>query len=432
MKINRTQQPLLHLVDKVQLLSPQRKWMKNGVPLSIINTGDQDVLHLEIIISAGRYQQDYPLQAMFTNRMLREGTAQLASKEIAEKLDFYGSWVELSTSGEHSFISLSSLSKYFEQTVQLLAQMLFEPTFPAAELTDVLLRNKEQFLVNQSKVDYLSIRAFNTLVFGKEHPLGRTIHLADYDHLKSEQLVDFYQRYYSSANCFIYLTGKVTDESIAIIQNYFGDKTWGTEQKREEPHTHKMPELHPSQHFIYHPNALQSSLRLGGQLMEINNPDSYAMNVLITILGGYFGSRLMKNIREDKGYTYDISAALPYYSGQGILIISTQAAPDYMDAILEEIYKEIELLQSTLVTEEELDRVRNYMYGNLCRNYEGPIDLADYWIYVETNHIKDNHFEKSLWAIKNTSAQDIQRLACTYLKKESMIKVVVGEKNERV
>jgi hypothetical protein len=190
---------------------------------------------------------------------------------------------------------------------------------------------------------------------------------------------------------------------------------------------------HPYAHLFYavfveRADALQSSLKMGGFVMDRKHPDFLKTRVLTTLFGGYFGSRLMSNIREDKGYTYGIGAGIVNYPGIGILAISTEADNRYVDSIITEVYKEMEILQNDLVSDEELNMVKNYMLGDWCRSYEGPFSLPEAWIYVQTAGLDDDFFNRSLDAIQQVTPEEIRLLAQRYFCKENLIEVVSGKK----
>ena len=160
---------------------------------------------MDILIGAGQWHQTQSLQAMFTNRMLREGTHSMTSQQISEKLDYYGAVMELSSSVNCGFITLYSLNKYFPQTMALVADILLHPTFPEKEMEVVLDVNKQRFLINSTRVEMMARKQLNRSLFGENHPLGRFAEAEDYERLSPEILRSFYQKYYHSGNCSIYI-----------------------------------------------------------------------------------------------------------------------------------------------------------------------------------------------------------------------------------
>lgn len=428
MIVNRSTPPEIRPLGEFQIARPERMQMKNGMPLNVIRAGSQEVVRMDILIGGGQCHQQQPLQAMFTNRMLREGTALYTSAQIAEKLDYYGAWLELSSSLNCGFITLYSLNKYFPRVLEIVADMLMNPLFPEKELDIIREVNKQQFLVNRTRVEVISRKHFNRSLFGENHPFGRYAEEEDYGRITPEVLQSFYRTYYHSSNCSVYVSGKVTPDIIRCIEDQIGNAPWGN--TCEKPLL-QMPEpcgAMKKHLFIEREDALQSSLKMGAFVMDRLHPDFLKCRVMVTLFGGYFGSRLMSNIREDKGYTYGIGAGVINYPGSSILAISTEADNRYVEAIISEVYSEMDRLCNEQPSQEELDMVKNYMLGDLSRSYEGPFSLSDAWIYVETAGVDDEFFVRSMDTIRNITCEEIRTLAQKYLCKENIIEVVAGKK----
>lgn len=388
MALDRTTAPKIRQIDHFSIAAPERRVMPNGIPLNVIQVGNEDVVRFDLLVKGGQWNQTQPLLAMFTNRMLREGTQALTSSQIAEKLDYYGAWLDLSSSLNYGFITLYSLGKYFPKTIEILASMVKEPTFPEKELSVVVDINKQQFLVNAQRVDVMARKRLNRALFGLSHPLGRYAELDDYDRINSQVLRDFYRQYYHSGNCSVYVSGKVTTEIVRCIEHHFGESAWGDTSRKMTHKTFQPVTEENKRIFIEKEDALQSSVKIGTFSISQQHPDYLKLRVLVTLFGGYFGSRLMSNIREDKGYTYGIGAGLVNYPGIGVLGISTEAANEYVEPLIAEVYKEMDILRSEKVSDKELEMVRNYMLGDMCRSYESAFSLSDAWIFIETSGLK--------------------------------------------
>lgn len=428
MALDRRIAPEIRQIDHFSIAAPERRVMPNGIPLNIIQVGREDVIRFDLLIKGGQWNQTQPLLAMFTNRMLREGTQSLTSSQIAEKLDYYGAWLDLSSSLNYGFVTLYSLGKYFPKTIEILASMVKEPVFPEKELSVIVNVNKQQFLVNAQRVDVMARKRLNRALFGLSHPLGRYAELEDYDRINSQVLKDFYQQFYHSGNCSIYVSGKVTPEVVRCIEHHFGEAEWG-DTSRKAIHRTFVPKTEENKRiFIEKEDALQSSIKIGTFTIDQKHPDYLKLRVLVTLFGGYFGSRLMSNIREDKGYTYGIGAGLVNYPGIGLLGISTEAANEYVEPLIAEVYKEMDILRTEKVGDKELEMVRNYMLGDMCRSYESAFSLSDAWIFIETSGLKDDFFEQSLRAIREVTSSELQELAQQYFCKENLIAVVAGKK----
>lgn len=426
--LNRSRQPRILEPEQLAVQSPERTALPNGVSLNVLNAGESEVTRIDLLMAGGRWRQELPLQALFTNRMLREGTRRYSTVEIAEKLDYYGAWLELSSASEYAFVTLYSLNKYLPQTLDLLESIIKEPTFPEKELEVIVNNNIQQFLVNSSKVDFLAHRGLVNALYGWQHPAGCLVREEDYRRINPAVLRGFYDRYYHSRNCSIYLSGKVTDDCIRRIESLFGCEPFGMDFRKPEKKEF-VPVSSPEKRlFIERPDALQSAVRMGMLSLDCNHPDFQKARVLVTLFGGYFGSRLMSNIREDKGYTYGISATMLSYPGQGVLVVNTETANEFVEPLIREVYHEIDRLQDELVPDEELSMVKNYMLGEMCRSYESPFSLADAWIYIQTSGLKETYIAEVLNAVKEVTPQEIRDLAGRYLCKEKLKEVVSGKK----
>lgn len=427
--LNRTLPPAVKAIDRIEIPLPERRILANGIHLHLIDAGEQEVVRLDILIKAGQCDQEQPLQALFTNRLLREGTRRFTSSEIAEKLDYYGAWMELSIGMEYSFLTLYSLNKYAGETLAIVESMLKEPVFPEKELAVTAEINKQQFLVNNEKTDFLARKQLNRCLFGPSHPCGQFAQADDYDKLTPGLLRQFYERFYASDNCSLYVSGKVTDRILALIEKSFGASVWGNNEAARASRKTFLPETTTDKRvFIERPEARQSSVKLGCLSLDRNHPDFHRLKVLVTLFGGYFGSRLMSNIREDKGYTYGIGSGLVSYPGSGLLVVSTETGNEYVEAVIREVRHEMDVLCRDLVSEEELSMVRNYMLGEMCRNYEGPFSLSDAWIYIECGGLDTDFYRHSFEAIRQVTAPELRDLAQKYLRKETLTEVIAGKK----
>lgn len=428
MKLDRTVRPEISTLNEINIAKPERLTMRNGMKLNVIQAGTEEVIRFDLLVGGGQWSQTQPLQAMFTNRMLREGTATLSSSQLSERLDFYGAWLDLSSSINCGFVTLYSLNKYAEETLAIVASMVKEPIFPEKELSIVCDANKQQFLVNSTRVEMMARKQFNVALFGENHPFSTYATATDYDKVTPEVVKSFYNKHYHSGNCSIYVSGKVTPAIITAIEKHFGNQAWGnntgkTVFTKTAPCTTTQKRL-----FVEKEDALQSSIKLGSFVMDRKHPDFLKVRVLTTLFGGYFGSRLMSNIREDKGYTYGIGAGIVSYPEHSLLMVATEAANEYVEPIINEVYKEMDLLRNELVSEEELRMVKNYMLGDMCRSYEGPFSLSEAWIYTETADLEENFYQRSLEAIKEVTREELCLLANKYLCKENLIEVVAGKK----
>lgn len=426
--IDRSIQPVICEPQLAEVALPEKRVMNNGIPLYIITGGDHEVVRIDMVIKGGRWHQTQSLQALFTNRMLREGTRRYSSTEIAEKLDYYGAWLDLSSSSEYAYITLYSLNKYLPQTLDILESIVKEPVFPEKELHVVIENNVQQYHINSSKVDFLVHRALMQAIYGSKHPCGNLVKEEDYRNIHPSVLQDFYDLHYSSNHCSIYLSGKVTTECISRIEASFGNTPFGKCVPLLSTKTYLPETISDKRIFIERADAMQSAIRMGMETMDILHPNYLKFRVVVTLLGGYFGSRLMSNVREKKGYTYGISSGIQTYPGSGLFLITSEAANEYVEPLIKEVYTEITRLQNDLVSSEELSTVKNYMMGEMCRGYESVFSLADAWILNHTSDLPDTFAKDSARAIETITPDEIRTLSQQYLCKDTLKEAISGKK----
>ena len=403
---------------------PERQTLGNGIPLYIMAASGQEVVRVDFVFSVGQWHQAQKLQALFTCRMLREGCRGYTSSSFAERLDYYGAWLELSVAMNRTFVTLYTLKKFFPQTIEMVQQMLFEPTFSEEQFSTIRANNKAQFMVNMQKGDVLAMRALRRSVYGEAHPCGMSTMAEDYDALRTEVLADFYGRYYGSRNCTVYLSGSIDENVTSRIESCFGGTEWGGSLEVGQ-RDYSLSSAIDKKNFIAHPGAVQCSIRMGSLLMDVKDEDYLPMRVLNTVLGGYFGSRLMKNVREDKGYTYHISSDLVTNTSQVMFMISCEALADKAEEVMAEVKGEMERLRTQLVSDAELHMVRSYMMGEICRNYEGAFSLTDAYIFMDHLGLPQSHIEDTVAAIRATDAARLLQLARRYFDFETLHTVVV-------
>ena len=425
--LDRTVPPVICKPGQLLVREPECVRMPNGVPVYVFNAGDGDVVRIDLLFEGGRWHQELPLQALFANRMLREGTMRFSSGEIAERLDYYGAWLELASAAEYTYLTLYSLGKYLPETLAVLESVVKEPVFPEKELKVVLETNIRQFLVNSSKAEFVAGRSLMNFLYGEAHPAGHVLCEEDYRRITPEALQRFYARYYHSAGCSIYLAGRIDGECLRLVEEHFGREPFGNGFRRADKRCFQPFGEVGKTRFLKRKGATQNAVRMGMLSLNQHHPDYLKLRVLVTLFGGYFGSRLMSNIRERKGYTYGISAALLPYPGEGVLTISADTTPGNVRPLWQEVYKEMDRLCEERVPEEELDRVRNYMLGEMCRSYESVFSLSDAWIFIRISGLDKSYFTGIPQAIETVTPDELQVLAQKYLCKENLKVVVCGE-----
>ena len=427
-KLDRVTMPALGKPSKIDIIHATETKLGNGIPVYSVNGGTQDVVKIELIFPAGSRQQDMPLIADTTNVLLEEGTTKHNSEEIASLLDYYGAFLETSAHHDYATVSLYSLGKHFSKVLPVLEELVKQPSFPQDEIDVYLTNKKQRFIVEEKKGRVVAARNFPALLFGNNHPYGHTTKIEEFDTVKRENLAAFHKGHYSSNACTIILAGKIKDQVFSSIGDNFGGNDWKTANAQVNG---KPAELEPSaerKHYMPKEKALQSAIRLGRVLFLKNHPDAIPFQILNVILGGYFGSRLMSNIREDKGYTYGISSGVVFLKEAGYFQIASEVGSDVCDKALVEIYKEMDRLCTETIPEAELQLVKNYLRGNVLRSMDGPFALAERFKQVWLHGLDYSYYEKYISTVADITAAQLKDIACKYLQKDSIYELVVGSK----
>lgn len=425
MSLDRTKAPDFTAVDHVEIPQAERNVLANGLPVWTLNAGTQDVVKIEFQFAAGTAVQPQPLVASAVNDMMDEGTATRTANAIAEELDFYGAFIESETNIDQASFTLFSLNKHLERTLGIVQEVLQQPTFPDKEFGIYVANKKQKFLVDSEKVGVLARRAFSALLYGDGHAYGGKATADDFDKLHTGLLKDFHAKNYSLANCSVIISGKVSDMHLQLLEKMFS----GNAGTSNAVNTIAPPQTNAQrEHLILKKDAIQSAIRMGRPLFAKNHPDWIGMQVLNTVFGGYFASRLNANIREDKGYTYGIGSAMVPLHQHGYFVIATEVGADVCAAALNEIYTEMERLQQDLIPEEEMSLVRNHLSGSLLRSTDGPFALADRLKGVINYGLGYDYYDRYLQTIKTITPETLRDLARKYLNKSDMIELVAGKK----
>jgi len=427
MTLNRKQAPEFKTIDKIDIQQAVEHTLDNGIKVYTIDSGSQELTKIEFIFKAGMYYQSQPLLASAANNLLETGTKNYTANQLSDNIDFFGSFFECAVDQDYSTLALFSLNKYLDKSLHYVEDIIKNPVFPKDEFDIYVSNKKQKHLVNSEKVNVLARRRFSELIFGEKHPYGITVKDDDFEKLSLERVVEFYQTYYHSGNCTIIASGKLSINLIETLNRFFGQEKWGHGKSVPMPQV-QLDTTKQQKHFIEKSDAIQSAVRVGRYMFNKTNPDYFKFQVLNTILGGYFGSRLMANIREDKGYTYGIGSGLASLVNGGFFYISTEVGTDVTKDTLKEIYKEIKILREELVDADELETVRNYVLGQFLRSVDGPYALADKFKAIWEFGLDYDYFENYFEAVKTITPEEIKALANKYLQEKDLIELVVGKK----
>lgn len=423
--LNRTLAPESRQVDEINFIEPLKQALDNGIPVFTINAGKQELVRIEFIFENINWDAGKPLQAIGVSHLINNGTIQLSAKEIADQVDYYGAFLQTEYGADQTCVKLYTLNKHLASVLPIIRSILNESIFPEQELAIFIQNQKQSLQVNMQKNDFLARKHFAHALFG-DTPYGSNIGTADYDALKRADLLSYFKASYKPENCTIFVAGKFEEKEFGTLNSIMG-KGWDNTQA-SVPNKFSFTAPRKGDILIERPEAIQSAIRMGALAITRNHPDFPGFQVLNCLLGGYFGSRLMANIREDKGYTYGIGSAVASLKDAGYFFIATEVGADVCSNALTEIEKEISLLKTELVADDELALVRNYMLGAMLGSLENAFSHADKFKNVYFSGLNYSYYENYIETVKTITATDLKALANKYLNTQAFTRVVVGKK----
>jgi|SRR6218665_622133 len=414
------------IVDAVNFnlqLRPYQKFsLKNGVEVYTVNAGAEEVMAIEWVFRAGNSYEDKNLVAATTNFLLKNGTSSKTAFQINEHFDYYGSYLNRACYNETATLSLHTLTRHVKELLPAVRELLTDATMPQDEL-DIYRQNMKQRLkVNLKKADFIAGRLIDVYLFGEEHPYGRYSSAEDFDALQQDQIKDFYRKYYQQGKLIIFASGRLPANLEELLNQQFGDLSFGQVPQVDTP---SIAATEKKYRITNDEKGVQGSIRLARPFPNRHHPDFLKTQVLNALFGGFFGSRLMENIREDKGYTYGIHSYLQNHISQSAWMVSTEAGREVSEATIEEVYKEMKILREEPVDDEELLLVRNYMMGSILGDLDGPFQIMARWKNIILNNLDEKYFYDSINAIKSVTAEELQVLAQKYLRPEEFYELVV-------
>ena len=408
----------------LQLKNCDRFTLDNKVPVYAMNAGAQDVVMVEWVFDAGNWYDKQPMVAATTNFLIKNGTTSKSAYQINDFFEFHGAYLNRSCYNETASLTLHCLSKHLETLLPVVREIIETSIFPAEELAIYIQNQKQRLSVNLQKCDFIANRLIDEYLFGINHPYGTYSNAEDYDALNTDLLKAFYKQYYLNGSCKIFVAGKMPIGYESMLNKAFGTLPLHA----DAPVVVEHPIVTAAQkkvEIINDENGVQGAIRMARPFPNRHHPDFQKAHVLNTLFGGFFGSRLMSNIREDKGYTYGIHSYFQNHVHASAWMISTEAGRDVCAATITEVLKEMELLRNELVDMEELNLVRNYMIGSLLGDLDGPFQLIGRWKNYVLNGLDENYFYKSIETIKSVTPQELQILANTYLQPDDFYELVV-------
>ncbi len=425
MTLNRNIAPHFHKIEKLQFPDYQQININKSIDLFSIKAGTEPVIRLDLVFNAGLTRQLKKAESSFTASMLSEGTSTKTALELADALDYYGSYFQTRANADDATATLYCLEKHLPLCLPLFIEALVDSIFPAKEFDIIRKNNIQKLLVSEKKNSYICRKVFYQNLLGKTHPYAGFSEKSDLENIHTDDLKSFYIKGYQQGLKYLLLSGNFKDSSLKLIKTHFE-----TCPLTHESESQNIPEFQSSfgKHFIEKNDSVQSAIRIGKISIERKHPDFRALQLLNLIFGGYFGSRLMKNIREDKGLTYGIHSQIETYQQTSVWYIDSEMNTKNRDQGVAEIYKELSKICAEPIPEEELEVAKNYLLGSFLRSLDGPFSLADRLKIIIDNRLSKTYYSDFVNIINQLNSADLLVLANKYFNPVNIVEVLVGKK----
>lgn len=404
---------------------PQIEKLANGMDLYLINVNSTELVRVDFMFKGGQWVQDNPLLTAMSMKMLREGIIDSSLHKIPHYIDYKGVSIDVTSNMSYCVLSLSCLKRYVYEIIPIIVSVLNNLPFEGDKFRIALEQSKRSFEISMDTVGEQCKRLFYKSLYGVNHPMSRFPEYVDYDSLTIHDLKSYCEKYITAPNCNVFLTGNLTSgfvsDFIKTIQKYC---------LRNGGNFNNYPIYELSEHdkryvLKMEKPLVQSSIRIGREFLSRTHADYIPMTVLSTVLGGYFGSRLMSVIREEKGYTYDIHSVIYQMPLNSSFVITTETGNKYVENVIDDIYVEMDKLSTELIPDEELQQVKNYMLGNMCRNYEFGFGFSNRIMQLICSGIKLDDIITGAEIMSDLTSNKLRDISRKYLSPNSMIECVV-------
>lgn len=370
---------------------PEIRYLRNGIPLCLFNKGDQQIFKLELLFSAGSVRANIPGTSGTVVNLLREGSKSHAGSEINELLDYYGAFLETKSGIDHTEITLYGRSDSFEELIPIFSEIILDPVFDQNKIDKHLLKNIQQLEIKQKKTSYWSSRLLRRSLFGEQHPYSNFPSKESYESLNREGLRNYYEEALLPSLKTILISGAFNEKTIwHLLDDNFG----GLQISKENFSIPQPGVTNPEDIVKQLEGTSQASIAIGKIGINNKDPEYPDHSILIKVLGGYFGSRLMKSLREDAGLTYGVHAYILHLLAGSIVQISADVTLGEVDRSVQMTFDELEVLRNSEISDEEMTLVRNYMSGEYANNTNSVFDFAGLYKRLVLQDLPEDYYEK--------------------------------------
>lgn len=423
--MDRSKAPEVHEFGKLTYNDPQSIRLDNGTYLHIESSGEAEVCRLTVALPGGEAEAPKAGLANCAAQLLQEGTVCNSGEEIAQKLEFNGAWLLTAVSTHYTLVTLCCINDKFLEILPVIYDIINNPVFPESSFRQVIEKTASRFEIEREKVSVLADETLRKLAYGDDNPLSRAQNPEVIRELTRKEISDFHFSRLNSEDTHIFFSGLLNEGMInAVVKMFSRPCTDGhynftplifNENRRvRQEHVEKI-------------NSKQSAVKMMIPTIGRDNSDFVALRLTVTALGGYFGSRLMLNIREDKGLTYGISSALLGYKDKGFIMISTQTDSRSVDEVIRLIKVELERMKdASSYTRDELKRLSGMSLLSLANVLETPFSRMEFY---QTRFLADtppDYFERQEMTARMVMGELLAAQATKYFDLSRLIIVTAG------
>ncbi len=427
---DRTTAPEIKDYTDFELVPPQSFCLQNGITVKHFDNKELDLIHFQLKVKAGSCYEPKKNVAAFCYLLLKESAPQHEIFEVEEFLDYYGVNYSVSISIEYVTISFIIPKNNCLIVLPYIFDFLLHPCFKETNLQLLKERKIKDLAVNKEKVGYCASQLMLRQIFGDSCMVGKILEESDLRSITTNDLQQYFQQSFCAENIRAFTAGNLSAEISECFRQLCGDIPHGHANSFQAasytPHHQQEPIID------LHPDCMQSSFYLCRKSIAYNDECRRDFGILSAILGGYFGSRLMSNLRETHGYTYGISCGSIYYEDSSLFYIESEVNVDTTAKAIEECYKEMDILTKEPVTEEELLLIKNYLSGQLLRKVDNTVSWMTQYANWDDFGLGETEFKRQLQTIRDFNAEKGMNLARQMLQAEDFFTIVSGQMNEQL
>jgi predicted Zn-dependent peptidase len=430
-KLDRSKAPQGKKAKAITFPKFKQATLSNGLELIVIENNVYPFVQIFFGVEAGNfYDGDKTGLSVLTSRLQIKGSDSRNAMQIAGDIDFLASTIYSGASWDVNYFAIRSLKKNLNQTLDILVDCILNPTFPEDELQREVTQIVANYKRGKTETNELSENEFMKVTFGEDNPYGKRITETNIKKITTDDIKDFYKKYFLPNNTFCVINGDITlKEAVTLLEQKLKDWKKGPLPPKDKGDL-KIP---PAQRVVVvnRDGAVQSSIRIGGVTMTRTNPDFLKLEVVNTYLGGYFQSQLMQKLREEKSYTYGVNSGIEPRLFAGVFGIRTQVGSQFTADAVTDILKEIKQLSTSTISDDRFNALKNYLIGNFSMSLESDDAIASRIRDLRTVGAPLNYYDNYIPSVQKMTKEDFLNVAKKYLDVSKMSIVISGD-NEKI